>query len=98
MLKDKPFYLEVIALLREKRFFDNEIWNFAILHKDIQAIRELAHSTYTASEKLEPAVFEYFPYYSTRTHQFANETKSTIRNVQFKNSYLDFLLASVISV
>ena len=42
-------------------------------------------------------VFEYFPYYSTRTHQFANETKSTIRNVQFKETYVKFLATSVVN-
>lgn len=43
-------------------------------------------------------MFEYFPYYSSRTHQFANENKSTIRNVQFKENYIKFLLHSVISI
>lgn len=44
----------------------------------------------------EPPIFEYFPYYSSRTHKFANESKSTIRNVQLKETYSKFLYLSVL--
>ena len=42
------------------------------------------------------SVFEYFPYYSSRTHKFQNENKSTIRNTQFKNSYYEFLFSCAV--
>jgi hypothetical protein len=96
MLKDKAFYSEVIAALRERRFYNQEIWNFGFFHNDIQTIREVV-SLGGNLESLESKMFEYFPYYSTRTHQFANESKSTIRNVQFKETYLQFLVNSVVN-
>lgn len=36
-------------------------------------------------------MFEYFPYYSTRAHKYMNGSKSKIRNVQFKETYYQFL-------
>lgn len=95
MLKDKEFYQNVIDILRERKMFEPNIWNYAFYHWDYQAISEIV-SRNPKGDLLEPAVFEYFPYYSTRTHQFANESKSTIRNVQFKESYLKFLVGSIV--
>ena len=43
------------------------------------------------------SVFEYFPYYSSRTHKFQNENKSTIRNTQFRQSYYEFLFATTVT-
>ena len=40
-------------------------------------------------------VFEYFPYYSSRAHKYTNENKSKIRNVQFKQTYFNFLFEEV---
>lgn len=41
MLKDKEFYSQVITELRKRRFYNENIWNFGFLHKDVQTIREL---------------------------------------------------------
>ena len=41
-------------------------------------------------------MFEYYPYYSTRTHKFLNESKTTIRNVEFKQTYFKFLFEGII--
>jgi hypothetical protein len=67
------------------------------LHIDLHAIKEFIsqNSNQTA---FNPISFEYFPYYSSRTHQFANESKSTIRNVQFKETYLRFLIGSTVGL
>lgn len=46
-------------------------------------------------EALFPTVYEYFPYYCNRSHQFANEAKSTIRNIELKETYIKFLVGSV---
>lgn len=96
MLKDKDFYYEVVSVLRERKFFNRHIWGFAFLHGDMESIREMVRMD--SNNQLNAEMFEYFPYYSTRTHQFANETKSTIRNVQFKETYIKFLVSSVVSI
>lgn len=42
------------------------------------------------------AIFEYFPYYSSRTHSFMDRKKSTIRNKEFKETYCTFLLTGLL--
>lgn len=42
-------------------------------------------------------IFEYFPYYSSRAHKFLNSNKSTIRNSEFKKSYENFLVVSLVT-
>jgi hypothetical protein len=100
MLKDKEFYLQVLAILRKRNYYLNEIWAFGYFHSDLQAIKEqievLSFDELVYFRELaELQTFEYFPYYSTRVHKFLNENKSTIRNEQFKKSYFCFLFASL---
>jgi hypothetical protein len=40
-------------------------------------------------------IFEYYPYYSSRVHKFANENKSTIRVKEFRETYSQFLLSTI---
>ena len=77
MLKDKDFYVELLTVLRQRQFYNHGIWSYAFYHHDLQSIKE-----YMAINTPAPSlpIFEYFPYYSPRTHKFANENKSTIRN------------------
>ena len=95
MLKDKQFYQQAIQCLSDRKFYREAIWRFAFLHSDTDRIRE--YLSLTRAKQTAP-VFEYFPYYSSRTHQFANEAKSTIRNKQFKETYIKFLVTSLLGV
>jgi hypothetical protein len=98
MLKDKAFYHKVIEILRKRNYFIYQIWEFGFLHLDLQAIQEFISQKSSSQTTFAPVCFEYFPYYSSRTHQFANESKSTIRNVQFKETYLRFLVGSIVGL
>jgi len=40
MLKKKEFYLKVVEILRKRRFFDIQVWNWAFEHNDVPAMRE----------------------------------------------------------
>lgn len=98
MLKDKDFYHKVIEILRKRNYFIHQIWEFGFLHLDLQAIQEFISQQTSNQSTFTPICFEYFPYYSSRTHQFANESKSTIRNIQFKETYLRFLVGSIVGL
>jgi hypothetical protein len=75
----------VIQIFKRRNYFDSMIWSFSILHKDYSTILEYIQSLKEQGlRSLDIPIFEYFPYYSNRTHKFLNESKSTIRNVQFK--------------
>jgi hypothetical protein len=85
MLKDKDFFLAVTKILRKRSFYDHNIWSFSIYHEDEQSVVEYIEAN--RSNGLRPVdvpIFEYFPYFSRRTHKFMDDSKSTIRNVQFK--------------
>lgn len=84
-MKDKDFFDYAINVLRKRNFFDPQIWSFGIYHKDQRSILEYVESTNKNRLQLaDIPIFEYFPYFSRRTHKFMDEQKSTIRNVQFK--------------
>lgn len=97
MLKEKDLYYKIIEILRKRSYFNTSIWEFAFLHNDLSTIQEFI-SQNSNQTTFTPISFEYFPYYSSRTHQFANESKSTIRNVQFKETYLRFLIGSTVGL
>jgi hypothetical protein len=93
MLNDKEFFTQAVDILRRRNFFDNNIWSFGLFHKDPKSTLEYIEAN--RGEKLRTAdvpLFEYFPYFSRRTHKFSDENKSTIRNVQFKETYNRFLV------
>lgn len=97
MLKDKEFFSELISILKEKRYYDSSIWSFAFYHGDVALIREII-ALQNARKPASPPLFEYYPYYSSRAHLFASESKSTIRNVEFKETYTKFLLQSALGI
>jgi hypothetical protein len=68
---------------------------FAFIHDDLSTIQEITPIAQKVEEELP--IFEYFPYYSSRVHMFLNENKSKIRNVQFKNSYLNLLFLTILN-
>jgi len=85
MLKDKDFFNEVTKILRRRNFYDNNVWSFGIYHKDSQCILEYIEANKQNSLRTaDIPIFEYFPYFSRRTHKFLDDSKSTIRNVQFR--------------
>lgn len=80
MLKDKEFYSDLITIFKEKKYYDELIWNFAFYHGDFALIKEIV-ALRNAKKPASPPLFEYYPYYSSRAHLFASQSKSTIRNV-----------------
>jgi hypothetical protein len=85
MLKDKDFFNEATKILRRRNFYDNNVWSFSIYHKDSQCILEYIEANkQNGLRTADIPIFEYFPYFSRRTHKFLDDSKSTIRNVQFR--------------
>lgn len=41
MLRDKEFYERVVEVLRNRKFFVPEIWNFGLFHHDLKTFSEL---------------------------------------------------------
>ena len=39
-MKDAAFFKQAIAVLRERRIFSSTLWQYAVLHNDVAAIRE----------------------------------------------------------
>ena len=97
MLKSKETYQKIVALLKERGYYSQEIWEYAFYHEDIHNIQEyLEVKKHKNPSQPTLSIFEYYPYYSTRTHKFLNENKTTIRNVEFKQTYFKFLLDSFV--
>jgi hypothetical protein len=40
MLQDKSFYLECVLILRNRKIYSDEVWQYAYHHKDVQSIKE----------------------------------------------------------
>jgi hypothetical protein len=40
MLKKKEFYLKVVEILRKRRFFNVQVWNWSFVHNDVPSMRE----------------------------------------------------------
>lgn len=97
-LKDKKFFEDLILILKARSYYNSLIWSFAFYHKDQQLIMEFQenenHKGFS-SKKLELPILEYFPYYSSRVHKFLNESKSTIRVKEFKETYTKFLYSGI---
>ena len=41
LLKDKEFYLKVIAILKDRFIFDEKVWSFSIYHCDLDNFKDL---------------------------------------------------------
>lgn len=61
----------------------------------MDGIKEMLSTALESLSEFSIPIFEYFPYFSSRTHKFLNESKSTIRNVEFKNTYHKFIISMV---
>lgn len=73
------------------------VWSFGIYHKDSKCVSEYIEASRPNGLKtFDVPIFEYFPYFSRRAHKFMDENKSTIRNVQFKETYKNFVINSLL--
>ena len=66
-----------------------------MFHQDIATTIEFVKSKLPRNAETE--LFEYFPLNSNRAHKFMKESKSTILNKEFKNTYRKFLLSLLIN-
>ncbi len=97
MLKDKSIFEKMINLMKDRGYFSQQIWQYGFLHNDVKIVQEYLYSKKNQnpnSSKLN--IFEYYPYYSMRSHKFLNENKTSIRNVEFKQTYFNYLFYSLI--
>lgn len=105
MLQKQDFYQLFISLLRSKGIFQETVWQHAFLHADLPAVIEYLQSktglrlllNYQIKHLATPHIqvddfllLEYHPLLSNRVHNFMNK-KSTILNIQFKQTYTNFL-------
>lgn len=40
LLSDKSTYLKVVEILRDRRIFDKNVWDYSYMHKDVESIKE----------------------------------------------------------
>jgi hypothetical protein len=82
-LKDLAFYQKTIKIFQNRRYFHPLVWSFSLYHQDLPTALEFFEQVNSDStiglSQLEIPIFEYYPYYSSRVHKFADEGKSTIR-------------------
>ena len=104
LLKDKDFYLKLIAILRKRKIYDHTTWSFCLYHDDFQTLREFINTPEIINQ-LKPIIkyfsnelltiknirlLEYYPLMNARVHQLFQE-KSNILNKEFKIQYHTFL-------
>jgi hypothetical protein len=81
LLKDRDFFLKLIAVLRRKRVFDFTVWSYSLVHADHTALVEFLTCAqnehlykqfkYLRSSLIEVQnvrVLEYYPFVSPRVH------------------------------
>lgn len=93
ILKKKENYEKVMKIFRDRQYYNENVWGFAILHGDYHALNHFAD---TMLKKVKVQFYEYFPLSSNRAHKFMNEGKTTILNREFKQTYQQFLLLAVL--
>jgi hypothetical protein len=94
IVSDEKFCRRVIDILRKKGFYDRIIWEQGVRFNFIDCFEEYIQSArfiYTYKYLSAPKyhfdnskIFEYHPLLSNRVHNFMNQKKSKILNVEFK--------------
>lgn len=94
---ERGFCEKCINILRSKGFYDSQIWELGVrkgvkgcFEEYIREARFLYDFRFLDSELLKidkTQIFEYHPLLSNRVHNFMNQTKSKILNIQFKQTY-----------
>ena len=103
LLEDEGFFLSFIEVLRQRKFFDPQVWEFGFKHNDLETIKEYLIKNnqslisgdflYLDSSLLQIDKFrllEYNPLINQRVHLLANQ-KNRILNVQLKDQYTSFI-------
>ena len=104
LMKDKPFYVQVLDILRNKGLFIENAWRFAVFHNDLPALTELLESK-NAQSPLKALQFfqnslisidrnqtkDYFPLINPRAHSIKAKG-ANIMNRQFRDTYKAFLV------
>lgn len=81
------------------------------MHGNIQAIDEYLQQekiiftqnsspselNYKRCHSIGAQPFEYHPYFQKRTHRYANQNRSAIKNADLKETYINFLLTMTIT-
>ena len=103
LLLDKSFWTKFIEVLRERKYYDQIVWQFGFYHKDLRTIREYLAATehnqitsylqYLDSSLLQVdklKLLEYNPFINQRVH-LIGDSKNRILNVQLKEQYKNFI-------
>lgn len=107
LLKEKSFYDQVLAILREKFIFDETVWGFSVFHNDYTTFKEyLDHRFFNSSVSLKGFDLRYlncdalkidhfkFKEYNPLINPRVHDIgphKHNILNKEFKDTYNDFL-------
>lgn len=104
MLQEEHYYRQIIGIMRQKGIFDASVWSYCIKHNDLEALKEFLYSTDFFKNSFHSFLFvrnrfyrldrfktlEYDPLINPRAHGLT-ETKQSIRNKDFRETYLRFL-------
>jgi hypothetical protein len=101
VLTNKHLWEKTMQIIREKGIFNEDLWVYGILHKDVQATKEyfqykvkhISGVFYLKSELIDIdnwTTSDFFPLQNARTHS-KNPKKENILNLQFKEKYTQYL-------
>lgn len=102
-LKDREFFVRIIALLRDRKFYDETVFSYSILHGETGVVKDfLSMHEELPDEPLESPILvidpvqrktfqwlEYSPLINARAHQLGNERQ--ILNDKFRAQYEEYL-------
>ena len=105
MLAEEKYYKKIVEIMRSKCIFDHRVWAYSLKHQDFESFKELLDNHKNLQDIIfsQPLFFqnkyisfdkfvtlEYDPLINPRAYNI-NEGKQNIRNVQFGQTYLQFL-------
>lgn len=105
LLKRKDFYEKVIEILRDRLFFNEDVWKFSVYHGDLRTAKEYLEYFFAEKGHFMPRLKyfknsqftidsfqfkEYNPLINSRVHEIGKH-KQNIYNNEFKETYLEFL-------
>ncbi|CAG9323192.1 unnamed protein product [Blepharisma stoltei] len=103
-MKNCSFYTKAIAIFKEKKYFDEHLYLYSMLHEDYPTFYELLRRNEDFVQKIgynfESSIiktgkedfthYEYFPLINARAHNLG--ARKAITNLQFKETYYNFLM------
>ena len=106
-LLDEKMFKKVIAVLKDRLVYHQNVWSYALLHKDVEAAREYLHNVSWLVASCQPVLhsalldvewqgnyehLEYSPLVNERAHRKKNRGGGAdIDNPQFRQQYQMFL-------